>query len=331
MTLTETLLWYLAALIGLGGSAICSGLETGIYTLNRIRLHVLAHIPRPDAVALDELLRDPNSLLGTLLISNNVFNYLATLAIAALLEAAGYVGWWQVAINAAILTPLLFVFGEVVPKDLFRSHTDRLTYYFAAPLRWTQRLLTFTGILPLLRLVSRAIRHVLKAKDVPMSMLHPRRVVTQLMREGVGHGVISPYQSDMIERVLELGRLTVEDVMTPWHQVHALRTTHGTEQVWQIANRVPHTRMPLLDERGKVVGVVHVEDVLREGGEPAPPAAKFAGPVVEIRPESSLRAALLQMQHKRVSLAVVVDRGRPVGIVTIKDLVEPIVGELDVW
>ena len=331
MSATELTLWYAAALLGMAGSAVFSGLETGVYTLNRVRLHVLAHTPRSNAAVLERLIDRPNRLLGTLLVGNNIANYAASLAVAALLEYAGRRGWSQVLINAAILTPVLFVFGEVLPKDFFRSHTNRLTYYFARPLRWLQRLLTWTGPLPLIDAVGWLLARLLGVRGRGADMLHPRRVMTQLMKESVGHGLITPYQSDMIDRVLQMGRLRVRDVMTDWQQATAARETQPPEAVWALADRVPYTRLPLLDRAGEPIGLLDVADVLMHEPEQCPPLPSLARPLARLQPDVSCRAALLTLQQHRASMALVVENNRPVGLVTTKNLVEPIVGELDVW
>ena len=331
MSAAELILWYAAVLLGLAGSAMFSGLETGIYTLNRVRLHVLAHTPRSNAAVLERLIDRPNRLLGTLLVGNNIANYAASLAIAALLDQAGYRGWSQVAINAAILTPMLFIFGEVLPKDFFRSHTNRLTYSFARPLRWLQRLLTWTGPLPLIDGVSWLLGRLLGAGERGADMLHPRRVMTRLMKESVGHGLITPYQSDMIDRVLQMGRLRVRDVMTEWAGVTAARTSQPPEAVWALADRVPYTRLPLLDRAGEPIGLLDVADVLMHEPERCPPLQELARPLARIQPDASCRAALLTLQQHRTSMALVIENHRPIGLVTTKNLVEPIVGELDVW
>ncbi|MBI1375592.1 MAG: DUF21 domain-containing protein [Phycisphaera sp.] len=331
MSTLELVIWWSAAVLGMLGSAMFSGLETGAYTLNRVRLHVLAHDSRSGAALLERMILRPNRLLGTLLIGNNIANYVASLAIGALLIDAGYEGWKQVAINAAVLTPLLFVFGEVLPKDLFRSHADHLTVPFARPLRALQFVLTYTGMLPMIGLMSALLRRRLGSREVPMHMLHPRRVVTQLIREGVGHGVISPYQSNMIDRVLEMGHLKVRDVMVPWSEAAVLRTTQPPEAVWAMADRVTYARLPLVDPDGKVVGVIDVQELLQRDPDTCPPLTELAKPIPRIPGTVNLRSALGKLQEHRVSIGLVVSHDAPIGLVTTKELVEPIVGELDVW
>lgn len=332
MSWEQAIYWYALAAIGILGSAMFSGLETGTYTLNRVRLHVLAHAPRSNAAVLDRLLRSPNRLLGTLLVGNNVANYLSSLAIAALLGGAGYGDWAQVGINAAILTPLLFIFGEVLPKDLFRSHTDRLTYYFARPLLYLQQLLIYSGALPLIDLVSHGLQRIVHGAEMPLGVLHPRRVVTQLMRESAGHGVISLYQSDMVDRVLQLEQLRVRDVMVPWSEVVAARVSQPPEAIWALADRFPYARLPLLDGQGQPVGILELFDVLRHDPQTCPPLQQLAQPIVRLAPSVSCRTGLVTLQRRYSSMGIVYEnRHRPVGLVTLKDLVEPIVGELDVW
>ena len=327
----EIAFWYGVALLGTLGSAIFSGCETGIYALNRVRLHVLAHVPRSSAAVLERLTLKPNRLLGTLLVGNNIVNYAASLAISALLDNAGHHGWAQVFFSAAILTPVLFVFGEVLPKDLFRSHADSFTYYFARPLRGLQIALTAVGILPLIDLISHAIHRVLGGEASEAEMLHPRRQVTNLIREGVGHGLISQYQSAIIDRVLEFNRLHVSDVMKPWAKVTSVRVHQPPEAVWALANRASYSRVPLLDAAGLPVGVLEIDEVLLHDPAKCPPLTDLAEPIATLAPGLTCRDALQQLQQQRANMAVVMDHQRPIGLVTPKDLVEPIVGELESW
>ena len=330
MTISQAIICILGIVVGLGGSAFFSGVETGVYSLNRIRLHVFAHAQHSGAAVLERMLRRPNRLLAALLVGNNIVNYVVSTSLGVLLDAQGYRGWAQVGINAVILMPALLILGEIVPKDVFRGHADRLVYQFARPLAVWQWLLTVTGIVPLIDRISRAFEPA-EGEDLPMHMMHPRRLVTALIREGVGQGVISAYQSDMVDRVLELGQLRVRDVMIPWARAVAARADGPPEAIWKLADRAPHERVPLLESDGRAMGFIEVDQVLEYDPDRCPPLRELAQPLTEVAAGASCRAALLQLQRGRQAMAVVLDGDRPIGLVTTKELVEPIVGELETW
>ena len=331
MTTAETLMWYGGAAMGLAGSALFSGMETGVYTVNRVRLRVLAsHSARSSAAVLERLMERPNRLLGTLLVGNNLANYAASLSIAALLSASGYDDWQQVAINAALLTPLLFIFGEVLPKDLFRANADRLTVPLAKPLLWLRRLLT--PIVFLIGLIADALRALFGVPAAPLHLMHPRRVVTQLFREGAGHGAISPYQSDIVDRALRAEQLVLREVMVPWAQVTVVRQSQPPEALWSLADRVPFSRLPVVDTAGRPLGAIELDEALRHDPDESWDPADMARRLVRLDPDLGLDAALRRLQEERASMALVGEAdGAPLGIVTVKDLVEPILGELDAW
>ncbi len=332
LTPGEIAAWTALAAVGLLGSAVFSGLETGVYTLNRVRLHLLAHQGRTSARLLQGMIRRPNRLLGTLLIGNNIANFAASMGITALLEAAAFGDWMLVLIPALLLTPLLFVFGEVLPKDFFQNFTDHVTYHFARMLWALQWLLRLTLLLPFVDLFSRAVAWLLHADRDAGWSIHPRRAVTQLIKEGLGYGLLSPYQSDMIDRVLHPTETQVRDAMIPWAEVHVVRVDQPPEAVWAMANRLPHTRFPVLDRTEHVIGVLDVFDVLLRDPDDCPPLKELVRPLPHLDPAMTLQAALVELRSARSPMGLVVDdRGRPAGIVTAKDLVEPITGELEVW
>lgn len=324
-------IWVVVGLLGMIGSAVFSGLETGIYRLNRVRLHLLAHRHEPRAVILDRMDRNPNRTLGTLLIGNNIANYASSLGITALLGAAGLGDRAIIIVVALILTPLLFVFGEVLPKDLFQNYTDRITYSFARFLRLTQWLLTATLLLPIVDGASRLIAWATGRGQATRLAVHPRRIVGQLISEGVGEGLISPYQSEMIERVLHPPESTVADAMVPWAQVHVVHAGAPPEAVWALADRVPHSRFPVVDASGQPAGALHVFDVMLREPTTCPPLESLMRPAPWIDPRLPLRQALGELRLEHSAMGFVGSPDQPLGIITVKDIVEPITGELATW
>lgn len=330
MSSMEWALWISVGLIGLAGSSLFSGLETGLYTINRIRLHIIAAQSLNGRI-IERLILRPNRMLGTLLIGNNIANYMASYAITKILTTGGLTEWQQIGVSALILTPMLFVFGEVVPKDLFANFTDRISYLFAKPLWVVQTILLYTGLLPLVDLYSTAIARLLKSPELSLGMIHPRRAVTALMKEGLGQGLLSPYQSDIIERVIHPEEPTVADAMVDWDDVVHLPEDATTDDLVKIADRTPHARFPLVNREGGPTSVVSLYDVLT-ALDHQQPLTVHARPILSFPPNHSRRQALVRMQREHVLMALVADeRGRPLGIISIKDLVEPILGELDIW
>jgi CBS domain containing-hemolysin-like protein len=331
MTLDQWIFWLTLMLVGFAGSAMYSGLETGAYSLNRIRLQVLDHQHLASAHTLRRLLDNATLLLSTLLIGNNLTNYLGTAALAVILQAHGFNEWQSIVLNTVIVTPILFIFGETLPKDLFAAHADRLMYPLSRVLTVSRWLFTLTGLIAVIQLLSRPAMRILGQRQQAGSF-HPRNQVQWLMREGVGYGVVSDEQSALVERVLTLTGRTVADEMVPWSQTLTVRQTEGPEKLWTLADRTSRSRFPVLNERNRVVGVVNLADALLYEPDQCPPVAQLMVAPFWLDASLPLRQALTLVQREHAGLAIVRDaRGEPVGVATAKDLVEPITGDLASW
>ncbi len=330
MDTTTFVIWTLIGLAGLAGSALFSGLETGAYSLNRLRLHVLAHRGDARANRLRDLIGKPTALLGTLLIGNNIANYLGTAGVTVIIESFDLLEWQIVLINVAVVTPMLFVFGETLPKDLFGRYSDRLLYPFAGPLFWLSRFFTWIGALPLIAAFTRAVSFVLRVPEAT-PVTHPRRQVQMLVREGAGVGLISDEQSVIVEHILALSERSVADEMIRWSDVRTVSVDDGADALWALAESAANARFPVVDAQGMVVGVVHLYDALLHERATCPPMRELMHKPTMLDHATPLRDALAELQGHHVPLAIVTRDGRPTGIVTVKDLVEPITGELARW
>lgn len=331
MTSGMQVIWLGTLFVGFILSALYSGIETGVYSINRVRLEILAGQGHPAALRLRRLLGTPNVVLSTLLIGNNLANYMGTASLAVLLESRNIPMAQVIAINVIVSTSVLFVFGETLPKDYFSAHTDKTTYHFARFLDWSRCLFLWSGILPLIVTFSNVVTAIIHGRK-NVGPAHPRRQVHQFMREGVGKGVLTDEQSALIDRILTLSDRRVRDEMVPWAQTLTVSPNATAEDLWSLADRTSRSRFPVVDDQGCVCGILHLIDALACGREACPPVSDLMHPVVKLADHDTLRAGLEKLQRHRSHMAVVVDENDgPAGIVTPKDLVEPVTGELSSW
>ncbi len=329
MTAQETLFWAALAAVGVVGSALCSGLEMGLYSLSRVRLDLRASASPPDRSArlLHHELERPDRMLTTLLLGNNAFNYIGILGVTALLEGAGYSEAAVIAFSVLVVTPGLLVVAESTPKEVFRVAADRFTPVFAIPLAAARWLFTISLVLPALIAIARWSARLLGAPTGETAG-DARQRVAVLLLEGAGHGVLSESQSSLLDRALALRNARVGDEMVAWAGVRTVGADWPRGRVVAVLSQVRHTRLPVVDGRGRVVGVLRQMDVFLR---PRASVREVMTPVFRLDPGRSVQDALGAMRREGAALAIVERGGRPLGIVTVKDLVEPLIGDIREW
>lgn len=328
MSQSEFILYGIMILVGVVFSAVYSGMEIGLYTLNRVRVTVQAGRGDRQALRLRQCLQRSNHTLSTLLIGNNIANYAGSFGLAVILDGMGYKPVQAIILNAGILIPLLFIFGETLPKDLFRTHTDRWSYATSGFLIASDRLFTYTGISPLVEGFGRLFGRLLGTHSE--SGISARQHISQLIKEGVGSGILSEGQTRLADRALALHTRTVSMEMVPWSRVAFLSADADTMIPGEYIKRHNFTRMPVIAQGGKVLGVLSILDTLLQ---PDRSPRQLTEPVTEFAPDVKVREALRIMRQKRHTMAIVTDpvTEKPIGLVTLKDLVEPLTGELAAW
>jgi putative hemolysin len=311
---------------GVVASALCSGLETGLYVVNRVRLAVRAGRGERRAARLERELERPDRLLATLLIANNAANYAGSLGVAAVIETLVAPIWAVVVLNTLVVVPILFVLGETVPKDLFRTRADQWTPRFVTGLTVARTIFTVVGLVPLFAVISNLVRWLIGERSEDVGS--PRARVTRFIRESHASGSLSEAQLDLADRAMAMRRRTVSGEMTPWRQVVTVSLHEHSVDGRSVARRTLRSRLPVLD-RGRVVGVVEVQDLLLNGGDLV---AATNSMVPRFTPTTPAFAALESLRRQRRPVGIVEDAsGRPLGLVTLKDLVEPLLGDLSAW
>lgn len=316
-------------LLGLAGSALCSGLETGAYSVNRVRLHLMEHGGDLGAKRLRSLLERPTALLASLLVGNNIAHYLQATALTVITSYWGLSDSGVIVFNVLVMTPIIFVFCETVPKDIFAANADRLMPRLSPVLTAMVAVLKGTGLWLLIGWLGRRTAFTTPGGDEALAQ--PRHQFELLVKEGVGDGMMSDEQSAIVDRVLDFADLRVGEEMTPWSKVVRVGVDDPPARLWRLAESSSISRFPVTDSAGRVVGVVSLYDALRHTPETCPPIVKLAKTAPAFDHELTLREALARMRNDQSPIAIVTRHGRPAGIVTFKDLIEPITGELASW
>ncbi len=327
--ITWCLLW-VGLLAGLVFSGLYSGMETGVYVFNKIRLDLLAESGRRSGRLLRRMLAAPTNLLAVLLVGNNLANYLTTFIVSTMFMLTGAERFVELG-TLAVVTPILFVLGESVPKNVFhRRHlgSETLTLRMAWFLKVSSWVYNATGLAPLVRGFSAVLLRALRAAPAGRSPL-AHEGVSAVVAEGAASGVLTQFQSLMADRIINIRQVTLWDAMKPMHLVATIPGDAGRDAILKIVTDHNYTRFPVVGPGGNVTGILDIYDVLTADGD-APLVARASGPLV-LQASMTISDALYSMQRRHTAMAVVAQQQKHVGIVTIKDLVEEIVGELEAW
>jgi len=322
------LFWMLAlAAIVLGTifAGYFSGFETGLYTLNRVRLRHRREQGDRQAAVLARIMAHPRLAITTTLVGHSLWLYVVTAWATKL--CAGYWPRHAELVGVAVVALPLFLLAEVIPKEVCRRAADSLPYRLAPSFALMEWLFWPASVL------LTGLTWWLGRFFGPRAALGAWAEVPQLRYYlGLGRrtGLLSDEQSRMAENVLRLGRRTVAEVVVPLGKVEALAEGLSEEEGLACLGRCRHRRMPL--SRGRpdnVVGVVaRLELLLAEGSSWAERVAQVTRPILRVAAGTSILEALDRMRTQEAPAAMVEDaRGQVVGLVTATDLVEAIVGE----
>lgn len=321
----EWTLWICAVIAAAWLSYIYSALETGIYLMNKVRMDLMAESGSRAARRIRNVVRKPGNFLAVLLIGTNLMEYASTFAISAMFVLAGHekhAEWYTLLVG----TPLLFIFCESVPKNVAQRAAERMVYRFSGVLKISSVIFNACGLAPLVRGFAWALtRRLLPGAKSHMPMGHES--LSAVVAESQASGVLTHLQTVMADRIMHISDVTVRDAMIPMKRVVAAPANLDRGQILELMRAHDYSRFPQVDANGQVVSIVDIYAALAAAGQPIKPSE----PVI-LPDATTITDALFVMQRTHSAMAVVADSsGKHAGIVTMKDLVEEIVGELGEW
>lgn len=306
-------------------SAAFSGSETGLYSLSRARVEVRARAQRFGARWVQHALEYDSAILITILIGNNLTLEAATHQAEALTAMFGIGERWRELVITLTLTPVVVFFSELLPKELFRRRPYSLLGTTAAFIVLSRYVLW--PVERVLSLVSWLLERLLKIEPRALVRLRGREAVLTLLAEGERGGKIAPRSSELMANALKLRTTQVAEVMVPWERVDTISADLEDTELRAKVGASRHTRLPLEAADGRVERYLHQLEILaREPDEPMD-----AHKLLVLTPETSVDRALARMRSAGHRCALVGSTTAPQGLLTLKDLVEEISGELAGW
>ena len=312
--------------ICLAAEAFFSGTETGMISLNRVRLRHQAGEGDKRAEFLSDVLDNPDTLLATTLVGTNLAVVTST-ALATKLFSILFPGQATILVSA-IMIPIIVIGGELIPKAVFRRRPHDLLIPSVPILK---------GALFLLNLPSRAIGFVSRrllswfGDGEERSPFVTRDELVALIKAGASEGTLDPGQQRMLHGAFSFAGTSVKEAMMPLTEVQALPLSAKVSEVLDRSRSTEFFRFPVYEERiDQVTGVINASDLLYADVSFDAAIDEYVRPPLYLPNTVPIDAALIRMQRNHEPLAIVVDEyGGCDGIVTIQDIFEQVVGDLD--
>ena len=337
----DTAFWITAGaiLLLLCLSAFFSGSETALTAASKSKLKAQADRGSRGATVAMKVTDDSERMIGALLLGNNVVNILsASLATALLTRAFGQGG---VALATLVMTVLVLIFGEVLPKTIAITFPEAVAARVAPVVRVL--IAAFSPIVSLVRLLVRGLMRLFGVRENPDGrMLALREEIVGAIALGHSEGAFEKEGRDRLLGALDLSERTVDEIMRHRRQVEMVDADQPPDRILDQVLNSPYTRLPVFrDSDDNILGVIHAKDLLREvdklvrGAEGS--VASIAGLdilKVAMKPyfipdTTSLDEQMREFLKRRTHFALVVDEyGALQGLITLEDILEEIVGEI---
>lgn len=317
------LLPYLLCLLG---SFFFSATEMAFSSVSRVRMRAIADQGNARASRVLSILEDYDSALTALLIGNNIVN----IGCATIATVFATRTWGLYAVTAATLitTVVLFIFGESLPKVLAKARCEQVSMLTAGIVSGMLK-----GLRPLIRVlnaISRALRRPFRSVDVQPTVTEEE--LRDIIDDAVEGGALNEETGVLVQSAIRYGDAAVRDILTPWKKVQKLPVNTPHEEIVKIMRQSRHSRLPVIDETGDVVGLIRIrrylKAMLRGKGDVSLQA--LMEPIHTIPVSMPIDKLLPMMSTHKTHLAFVRDEWDNIlGVVTIEDILESLVG--DIW
>ena len=313
-------------------SAFFNASETSLTAASRARMHALEQEGNSKASLVNRLLRQPEKMIGAVLLGNTLVDILAASLASGL--AVIMVGPTGVAYATAVMTLLIVIFSAVLPKTYALAFADRVALLVAPAMRLVIILLN-----PFTAMIQFIVRQLLKLTptklDDKANILAAHEEIRGTIELKTIGGAVAKDDAAMLGGVLDLRDLKVLDIMVHRTKMQTINVDDPPHKVIEEVIKSPHTRIPLWrDEPENIVGVLHTKDLLgslaRENWDPSKlDVATLAAPPWFVPDTTSLNDQLNEFLRRKAQLALVVDEyGEVQGLITLEDILEEIVGQI---
>lgn len=302
-------------------SAFFSASEVAFISLSPAKIETMIKRKIPRADLIKKLSQNPRRLLVTILVGNNIVNISA--ASLATVVASEFFSSAIIGLTTGIMTLLVLVFGEVLPKSYAINHVKKIAILSSLILR------IFEFILFPIVFVLEKLSNLLTGKQMMEKVSEEELKALALV--GKRQGTIEKGELYMINRVFTLNDITAEDIMTPWASVECVVDEMNIEEAADIITHKTHTRFPVVNKKGGVIGFVHSRDVLLAFNDDKESSSikDIIRPIIKVSKHLKIDDLMKEFQKKKTHMAVVLSVGEKIeGIATLEDVVEELVGEI---
>ena len=312
--------------LGILLEAFFSGAEIGMVSVNRIKMKKMAEDGNSAARSILKLLDDPERLFTTTSLGTNLAMVSSTAIFTAFMVTHfGDSGEWMAMI---IISPLIFFGGEIIPKVIFQHRADSIMLLMVYPLIFFYKVLS-----PFIIWLSKASAKFTNQVQLASAQEHKTfsrdqlRQVLSLESQTVDLGVT---EKKIIHNIFNFGELRAEHCMVPLIQMTVLKDTATLTEAHDVANDSGFSRMPIFHERiFNLIGILNTFDLLDQPVD-GTPITSLIRPAYYIPPNKKVDDLLKELQQRGLHMAIVVDEyGGCIGLITIEDLLEKIVGEIE--
>lgn len=324
----STILRYLIPLFALLiGASLCAASETAYTSANRIRLMSLADDGDPKAKRALRVIHNFDKALTTLLILNNI-THIATASIATIMVTKLW-GAGAVAYSTIVTTVVVFLFAEMIPKYFAKTFSDQYAMAAAGPMLFLMKVLTPVSFF-FTKIADAVKRPFKKQKEEPTVTEDELYGYVEAIAQ---EGVLNEDEAELVQSALEFGERTAGDIVVPWDKVLTVSSLMSQEEILEVIRSNIHSRLPVMDINGNVMGILHIRAYLRayinaQDDEQLQLRA-IMDDVTFVNSDTPIDELLPEMSRKRTHISIVVDGdGNNLGILTVEDILEELVGEI---
>lgn len=311
-------------------SGIFSASETALTSFRSSSLEDVDLKHPKEANLLRKWLKYPNEMLTGMLLGNNIVNILASsIATALTLELMGN-NSMSILISTVIMTVVILIFGEITPKIIAKNnavHISRKVIYPIYYLAFITKPVAYV-----MMGISKFIGKMVGVEIKEESLMITEKDIISFVNVGESEGIIEEGEKEMIHSIFEFGETLAKEVMTPRIAMYSIEEEKSIDEIWDELIETGFSRIPVYENSiDNIVGILYVKDILRavKEGKTSTKIREFIRVPYFVPETKSIIEILEEFQKKKVHIAVVVDEyGGTVGLVTIEDLIEEIVGEI---